>query len=195
MSLWIIIIGVLLVALVGGVLLYSNARVQQYLLNKQPNYSAQDLYTHSLQLTNQGDYQQAEQYLKEALLKEDDATYRNQLAVVEYRLHKYKEAIDEYKKLLAAKTDESFAWNGIGNAYRDWADQEKSSHDAYQGEAVKAYQQCLNGNDHYVACYSNLAILWHSQGNTTGAKDLVNQGISKTGSPQLQSLLTTLNAD
>lgn len=192
LSLWILVTGIALVLIVIGALLIANARFQQNVLNKQPDYTSAQLYDHAVALTDQGDYTQAEQYLQEALSKQDDNSYRNQLAVVEYRLHKYKESIAEYQKLLDAKQDGSFAWNGIGNAYRDWADQDKTQHDTYQKSAVNAYQQCLAGNDHYVACYSNLAIFWHNQGNDAAAKPLIADGISKTGSSELINLQSTL---
>jgi len=113
---------------------------------------------------------------------------------VEYRLKKYPESIAEYQKLISAQQDVAFAWNGIGNAQRDWADQDSAHKADHQTEAIAAYQKAIAANDQYVAAYSNLAILYQSQGQNDKAVAIVNQGIMKTNQPELQDLLTHLTA-
>lgn len=181
------------IALIGiSVVLYFTARIQQGLLTQPPQYTASQYYARAVAQIDQGDYQQAENYLEQALLKEDDATYRNQLAVVKYRLKKYDEAIREYQKLIAAGIDVSFAWNGIGNSYRDWANEHKDKQDEYQQKAIEAYQKSLSSNEKYIAAYSNWAILLDSLNKHQDAIVVLDQGIAKTGSEELINIKSTL---
>ena len=116
---WFITFGIVgLLVLLGGVslLLFLTVRVQQGLLNKPPDYSATEYYSRAQAQVDKGDYAEAENYLEQALLKQNDDSFRNQLAVVKYRLKKYQEAIDQYRLLLTAGKDPAFCWNGIGNA-------------------------------------------------------------------------------
>jgi len=163
------IAALLIVGLV--VILISLLKIQQISVShNQPAYQAQELYTRAVDQINHGSYSSAEDYLQQALLKQDDATYRNQLAVVEYRLKKYPEAIAQYTKLVALKQDLGFSYNGIGNAYRDWG--------GHNAEAETAYNQAIVADPHYIAAYSNLALLQSSEGKKTDAEATIAHGIT-----------------
>lgn len=188
------IILVLLLAVVFGSLFFiSNLAKQQ--LNKTPTYSAQDLSKKASELIDKGDYTSAESYLEKALLKEDDSTYRNSLAVVKYRLKKYDEAITQYQKLIDQKKDVAFSWNGIGNAYRDWASEKPEMKADYEQKALGAYSQSIAADTLYVAAYSNKALLLRSENKTAEAIQILNQGITATGQSALITLKTQLEKE
>ena len=163
-------------------------------LNKQaqPSYTASDLYSTALAQVDKGNYKQAEAYLEQALLKEDDQTYRNQLAVVKYRLKEYGDAVIQYHILIDRKQDVAFSWNGIGNAYRDWATVDLAQHDADIAQATHAYQSAIAADPGYVAAYSNLALLLNSEGKHGEALAIVDQGIAATKQPELTTLRSQL---
>lgn len=186
-----VFVGLILVAALA--ILLTSVRLQQSILKKQPDYTSQQLYDQAVQQVDKGQYATAETYLEQALLKQDDATYRNQLAVVKYRLKKYQEAIDQYQKLIAAGKDASFAWNGIGNAYRDWADQDTHRQGEFRGDAEDAYKKAITLNSGYVAAYSNLALLYVEEGKKDAAISMLNQGISATASKDLEQVKTTIS--
>ena len=193
--LWIFLIAIVAIVFLASVfLLYTTARMQRGLLGKQPAYSGQQLYGNAVQQIQKGDYAQAEGDLEQALLKEEDASYRNQLAVVKYRLGKYAEAVQQYQKLVDSKQDQSFAWNGIGNAYRDWATQDKGQLSDRQAKAADAYRQAIKADPGYTAAYSNLALMLSSQGNLPEALKVLDQGIAAAGGTDLQPVRTSLTA-
>jgi tetratricopeptide (TPR) repeat protein len=171
------------------VLLDGAIHLQNLLTRSKPDYTAPELYSRAVDITKSGDYVQAESYLEAALTKEEDPKYRNQLAVVEYRLKKYQDAIVQYQKLISANTDVAFAQNGIGNAYRDWADQEsdQSSSNAVMrlAKAETAYKASIKADKMFLAAYSNLAILLNEHGRKAEAMAILDEGISVTGSTEL----------
>ena len=166
--------------------LYTTAKLQKNLLSKSPAYSGQQLYASAEQQIQKGDYSQAESYLRDALSKEDDSSYRNQLAVVEYRLRNYAEAIVQYQKLIQAKQDPAFAFNGIDNAYRDWALQDPSKRTEREQLAITAYHSAISADAHYSAAYSNLALLLASENKQSDALVIIDQGYAITKSDELQ---------
>ncbi|HSI20928.1 MAG TPA: tetratricopeptide repeat protein [Verrucomicrobiae bacterium] len=172
---------------VSAVLLVT-ARLQQELLKKEPAYEPATLYNRAVDQTTKGDYQAAEASLEQALKQQDDATYKSQLAVVKYRLKKYEEAIVLYQKLIADGKDAAFGWNGIGNAYRDWADADAARADTYRAEAIKAYEQSIVLNRQYVAAYSNLALLYEAQEKYPEALAVLDRGIVATGAQELSQI-------
>lgn len=186
----IVLSGIILMAAV--IILFISARLQQGVLTKQPEYTAKEYYNQAVAQADKGQYQASEQYLEQALLQEDAATYRSQLAVVKYRLKKYSESIDLYQKLIAGGADAAFAWNGIGNAYRDWADEDGAHKTEYQKNAEDAYGKAIALNSGYVAAYSNLALLYESESRKDDALRVLNQGIQATASKELQQVKTTI---
>lgn len=187
----VVFVGLLLIAAL--VVLLTGVRLQQTLLSRQPDYTSQQLYEKAVQQVDAGGYQEAEKYLEQALLKGDDSNYRNELAVVKYRLKKYQESIDQYQKLISSGKDAAFAWNGIGNAYRDWADQDTARKTQLQANAEDAYKKSITLNAQYVAAYSNLALMYHSQGKKEQAITVLNQGITATASKELDQVKTTIS--
>jgi tetratricopeptide (TPR) repeat protein len=187
---WLIfgIIVVVIILIASIVILFVSAKLQQGLLSQAPNYDSQQLYSRGVEQVDKGDYPSAESYIEESLLKQDDNSYRSQLAVVKYRLKKYSEAIDQYQKLIAAGKDVSFAWNGVGNAYRDWAATDTSQQAAREASAIDAYQKAITLNPQYVAAYSNLALLYQSQGNLSEAAKVLDAGVAATGRTELSDM-------
>lgn len=189
-SVWLIaafaLAGVVLLA--GIILIAASARIQQQLVSKAPTYPATTLYDKGVEQFNKGDYSASEASLEQALREQDSATYRGQLAVVKYRLKKYDESIAQYRSLIEQGKDAAFAWNGIGNAYRDWALTNTAQAADFQAKAVDAYKQALVLNPQYVATYSNLALLYVDMNNPVAAQDILVQGIGKTSSQDLQNL-------
>lgn len=178
------VIGVIFLAGIG-VLIVTAVGLQKKITTNTPQYSAQELYNQGVAQANQGDYTQAEQYLEQSLLQVSDNSYRSQLAVVKYRLKKYSEAVAQYQKLVDAGQDVAFAWNGMGNAYRDWG----TDH-AAQAEA--AYRSSFAADPGYVAAYSNLAMLLDSQSKRSEAKAVAQLGQVRTGNSQLVELVKRL---
>jgi len=185
-----VLVGLLIVAGIG---LYLSARLKQAAVNKQADYAAKDLYASAVTQIDNGNYAQAESYLKQALQKDQgQSTYVSQLAVVEYRLKEYQQSIDQYKLLIDQQKDADFAWNGAGNAYRDWAVQDASHADDYRAKAEAAYRQAIALNSHYVASYSNLALLLRDEGKLDEALKVLDQGISATGSADLSQVKSSI---
>jgi tetratricopeptide (TPR) repeat protein len=182
-----------------GILLWGVLQSQRLALSEEPAYTATELYAKAVEQAGAGEYALAEKYLESALTKQDDPSYRSQLAVVKYRLKKYDQAIAQYKKLVEAKKDLGFAWNGIGNAYRDWAEQAEleqlTGSEAYLRDAELAYKEAIAADARYVAAYSNLAYLWFDQGKQSEARGLLAQGITATDSGELRAIAEQWNKE
>ena len=182
------ILGILLFSvLLAGllILIFTTFKLQEALKPKAPQYTAADLGKKGEQQLASGDYAQAEDYLKQSLLKQDDGSYRSKLAVVEYRLKKYPDAVEQYRVLIANGQDVAFAQNGIGNADRDWGV-------AHFADAETAYKASFAADKGYVAAYSNLALLQNTEHNRSAALEVLSAGIVATGNLQLVALKATL---
>jgi tetratricopeptide (TPR) repeat protein len=183
------IFGLILVLLVVGLglLLLTLLKLQQHLVTSAtPTYTANELANTASQQIQQGDYVDAETYLKRALAQGDDHTYRDQLAVVEYDLKKYPAAVTQYQMLISQDQDVAFAENGLGNTYRDWGN--------HVGQAEAAYVASYTADTGYVAAYSNLALLQNSQGQKTEALSTLGVGIAATDQQALITLKNQLEA-
>lgn len=190
---WIIAGGGIFLLLAGtAIVLFVTAKLQQGMVNKEPGYSSRDLYSKSVEQIDKGDYEQAEKYLESALLITDDPSYRNQLAVVKYRLRKYSEAEEQYNKMLEAKKDEAFAWNGLGNVYRDWSENDQLKSDEYYLKAQDAYNNCMRADKNYIAAYSNMALMLNSHEKKEDALVILDQGILVSKSVELQKVRNLL---
>ena len=173
-----------LLLLVGvSIVVYAFWQIHHYLTPKPASYSAQQLGTQGKAQLSAGNYATAENYLQQALQKEDDHTYRSDLAVVEYRLKKYPEAIVQYQALITKKQDVAFAQNGIGNANRDWGTQ-------HYPEAEAAYSASIDADKGYVAAYSNQALLLVGENRRAEALTTLDKGIIATHD---QNLITLKN--
>jgi tetratricopeptide (TPR) repeat protein len=187
MWVWFGILTAVIILIAAIVVLFITAKLQSNLLTKTPNYDAPSLYNTSVAEVQKGDYATAEANLEQALKSQDDSNYRSELAVVKYRLKKYNESVDLYQQLITAGKDPAFAWNGIGNAYRDWADADTTQSDALRTKAIDAYSKAISLNAQYVASYSNLALLYESENKKTEALAILDDGINKTSSSDLVS--------
>jgi len=167
-----------------AVAIFEAIQIEQKTVKQQPVYQAKELYANAVQQIDKGQYQSAESYLEQALSKEDSATYRNQLAVVKYRLKKYQESIDEYQKLIDEKSGVAFAYNGMGNAYRDWG--------GHNSEAESSYRKSIGADKTYAAAYSNLALLLKTEDRLPEALEILDDGIAATGQQALSDLKTTI---
>lgn len=186
---------VALVLFVGmAVIMFFLAKSQQALVTREPVYSASEYYQKGVEQIQKSDYPEAEKYLEKALAKEDSAEYRSQLALVKYRLRKYEESVAAYKVLISKNEDPAFAWNGIGNAYRDWAAEQKDGSEKVrlQDKAKQAYREAIAKNGQYVAAYSNLSILLASTGASDEARQVIDEGIAKTGRDELRHVKANL---
>ena len=175
--------------MVAAVLLFVTAKMQKGLLTQAPSYTAQQLYQVAQQNVSQGHFDQAETYLQEALKAQDTSDYHSQLAVVEYRLKKYPEAVAEYQKLLDKKYEVAFAYNGLGNVYRDWSGADQARKDEYVQKAITNYQAAIQADDHYLVAYSNLAQVQIQEGDKAAGIATLQAGIGKTQAPELQAIL------
>ncbi|MCC2631346.1 MAG: Tetratricopeptide 1 repeat-containing protein [Patescibacteria group bacterium] len=189
-----LLLGAILTLLVIGlvvILLFLKVDPKTLLGTKSPQYSSQELSSQAAAHLEKGEYGVAESYLEQALLKENDATYRSNLAVVKYRLKKYEQAVAEYQRLIDQKHEVAFAWNGMGNAYRDWASEDLGATDKRK-KAEEAYRNSFKANPQYVAAYSNLSLLLFSEGRTEEARKITEQGIGATNAAELKELLLRL---
>lgn len=182
---WILLFLFFLLLVGVGVVAYATWQIQRHFLPQVATYSAQDLGNKAKDQLDAGNYATAENYLQQALQKQDDRTYRSQLAVVEYRLKKYPQSITEYKRLIANQQDVAFAENGVGNANRDWGE-------GHYAEAEAAYRASFMADKQYVAAYSNLALLLRSENNVPEAMTVLSTGITATTDPGLVKLKTIL---
>jgi tetratricopeptide (TPR) repeat protein len=187
-----ILIGVVLVLVL--VVTVGEALVKRHQLNAlvNPELSAVQLASKAQLQQDNGDLAGAEKSLEEALVKEAKPDYESQLAVVKYRLKKYEEAIAEYQKLIDAQHDPAFAWNGMGNAYRDWANTEETNRTERRQKAVDAYRQSIKADIEYVAAYSNQALLLVDMDQKPEAIKVVQAGYNQTHRKELKDLLTQL---
>lgn len=156
-------------------------------------YSADELYRKASALVQTGgDGVLAETYLEAALKQQDDGSYRTQLAVVKYRLGKYSESIEQYQLLLKKNQDSAFAYNGMGNAYRDWSVRDPAQSSERHDQAIAMYKLALVKDPKYVATYANLAqVLW-DDGLQSEAVSVLDSGISATGRKELSELKSNL---
>jgi len=170
------------------------ALVQQRKLNAivTTDLTVPQLTSQAIQQQVNGDFSGAEQSLEEALVKQQSPDLQSQLAVVQYRLKKYQDSITQYQKLVSAKQDVAFAWNGIGNSYRDWAASTTTDRTNRENSAISAYNQAITADPGYVAAYVNEALLLVDMGKKSDAIALLQTGYSKTQVKQLQDLVSQL---
>ena len=185
-GIWIVILVFLAIILIVGIAfaLYATYKIKQNSLNKAPNYSSNELYQNAQQQVSKGDYSQAENELLQAVAKDENPIYLSQLAVVEYQLKNYDNALADYQKLISEKKDISFAWNGIGNVYRD---------QGFKDKAVDAYKKAIAIDSQYVAAYSNLALIQVETSKNT-ALQTIDQGIKATDSNELRQVRLVVEA-
>ena len=178
----------MMIFLVGIIFAIVSAVKIQKNYSVKPDYSADELYTRALSQEQTGDWKEAETYLEQALVKNGEMSYRHQLAVVKYRLGKYQESIDQYNQLIASNVDLGFAWNGIGNAYRDWSASMKDNTilaGQYFDKAKEAYLSAISTDPGYVSSYSNLGMMLADKGMKDEAISVLAQGVSRTSSEEL----------
>jgi tetratricopeptide (TPR) repeat protein len=171
-------VALVVVSAVGG---WSKVRE---LNQTSPSYSALELATRAAEQQRSG-----ETLYEQALVKDAKLEYRAQLALVKYRLKKYEEAIASYQELIKAGSNAAFAYNGIGNAYRDWALLEDSNKIFRQNEAEQAYRKAIAADTGYVVGYTNLAILLEDQGKIAEAVNIAKQGLEATKRTELSDLI------
>ncbi len=179
-------VALLVVSAVGG---WSKVRE---LNQATPSYSALELATRAAEQQRAGDMTGAETLYEQALVKDAKLEYRAQLALVKYRLKKYEEAISGYQELIKAETNVAFAWNGIGNSYRDWAAIDDESRVLRLGEAERAYRKAISSDVGYVVAYTNLAILYEDQGKIQDAVNISKQGLEATKRDELSEIIKRL---
>lgn len=184
------IIFALLVLVVIGIINGIIKRTQ--LGDLQPDYTADQLASKANDLVKQNDLPNAEILLEQALIKNSNLDYRAELAVVQYRLKKYEASVAQYQKLIDAKHEVAFAWNGIGNAYRDWANEDAPNKAVKEDKAIEAYRSAINADRGYVVAYTNLAVLQENQGKIDAAIATAQLGFEATQRPELQNLLKRL---
>jgi tetratricopeptide (TPR) repeat protein len=181
-------VALVVVSAVGG---WSKVRE---LNQTSPSYSALELATRAAEQQRSGDVSGAETLYEQALVKDAKLEYRAQLALVKYRLKKYEEAIASYQELIKAGSNAAFAYNGIGNAYRDWALLEDSNKIFRQNEAEQAYRKAIAADTGYVVGYTNLAILLEDQGKIAEAVNIAKQGLEATKRTELSDLIKRLES-
>jgi tetratricopeptide (TPR) repeat protein len=157
-----------------------------------PTYSAVELATRAAEQQRAGDVVGAEALYQQALAQDAKLEYRAQLALVKYRLKKYEEAITNYQELIKAQTNQAFAWNGMGNAYRDWAASTELGREQRLIEAERAYRNAIAADSGYVVAYTNLAIFLDDSGKTQEAVNIAKQGLEATKRDELSQLIKRL---
>jgi tetratricopeptide (TPR) repeat protein len=178
-----------------GLLSYSVFEgVRQYVALQNPVATSApgELTTRALVQQEGGDLTGAEASLVEAVLQQETPDRIKQLALVRYRLKKYELAIQSYERLVALQVDVAFAQNGIGNSYRDWAEQRQDRREFFISEAIASYERSVAADAGYVAAYSNLAILLAGENRNEEAQSWLTKGISATNSTVLLRLRENL---
>lgn len=110
-------------------------------------------YNEGINKISEGDFESASKILEESLKKDADNHQKlKMLAVSQYNEKKYKEAEENFKKLLKADSENNFVYyNSLANIYRDQKSYE---------EAIENYQKAIEANNQYETAYQNLAILY-----------------------------------
>jgi tetratricopeptide (TPR) repeat protein len=190
-SIGIFMVFLLAMIVIGGSLVaaFKEYQVVQSEQRASQELTDQILATRARQQQASGDYQGAERSLEEAIQKQAKLDYELQLAVVQYRLQKYEQAIARYQKVLEQSNEKAFVFNGIGNAYRDWSGTIPATQPIvkkdYETKAIEAYVRAYAIDPKFVAAYSNLAIFLGDLGDTERAKNVLDEGIAATQNEQL----------
>jgi len=180
------LVAILGVSVVKAVLQYREAKQTTV---TESNLTSPELAKRASMQQDSGDLVGATESLSKALAKDESFELRSQLAVLLYRQKKYQEAIAKYQDLLNLGKDKAFAWNGMGNAYRDWALQDTARTDESNTKAVEAYKEAIKADKGYVAAYVNLAILEKDLGQLEAAKQTASQGFAATGRAELKPFM------
>ena len=102
-------------------------------------------------------------------LTPNDTSALRELALAQYQLGHYDDAIATYQKLALQSGYVAFAWNGMGNVFRD-------KKDVPQAEA--AYREAIKQDPTFAVAYNNLAILLLDNGDKTGGVLVMRDGLS-----------------
>lgn len=159
---------------------------------KLTNFSAQELYKAGQQKIKEGNFTEAKKMVEAALDKAPgNVSYLGELAAIKYKMNDYQGALAEYYKILATGRYPGFAFNGIGNIYRDIANQTEDGKQKTENleKAIEAYQNGIRRDGQYIALYQNYGLMLVSQGKTAEARKILEQGIAKTGSRELEETL------
>lgn len=190
---YLLIVGMTVVVGVALLLVLAVSTFQA--LQKRPvgeDLSAADLAARAVVQSRSQDYAGAERSLQEALLKDAQLEYTSQLAVVKFNLAKYEESVALYQQVIDARGEMAFAWNGMGNAYRDWAQEDEVNRLDRQNRALEAYRKSRETERGFVAAYQNEALLLSEMGRRAEAADLADEGYRATGRSELAELATRL---
>lgn len=184
----VILITVLGLAVVEGVIQYRKLKTQ----TAEPQYTATDLAAQAKQQQDNGDLAGAEKSLQEAIVRDAKLDYKVQVAVLQYRQKKYADAVDSYNALIKASENPAFAWNGLGNVYRDWSQTEVTRQVERQKEAENAYRQAIVVDPTYAAAYSNLALFLSDLNRTNEAIQWAKKGATESKNSDLSALVIRL---
>lgn len=154
-------------------------------IKQQSQATAAEAYQAGIAAKNTNDYAVAATKFSDALkLDRTNAEYRKELAIADYNLKKYSAAIEQYQALTNVAGQAAFAWNGLGNVYRDQKDLTK---------AEEAYRASFAANPAYTVAYSNLANILVDQGKKDAAKLVLVAGLkANPDSTELKAVQSNL---
>lgn len=104
----------------------------------------------------------------------------SEIAVAYYNAAQYEKAIEAYQQLIELNQSLAFAWTGLGNTYRDSAEQtiDTAERERINRQAIEAYQASISRDAQYLLAYTNLAQLFIDLGRTDEAEAVIQQGLA-----------------
>jgi len=151
------------------------------------NKTANDLYKDAVEFNKKGNYGDASDFLNEAIKRDNNDTnisVMHELAVSNYNLKKYDDAIAAYQKIIAVSPDSASVYNEIGNVYRDKGERKT---------AEDSYKKAIGIDSGYILAYNNLAMMFVQDNDLNAAKKIIQDGLAvNKDSAELQRILKSL---
>jgi tetratricopeptide (TPR) repeat protein len=135
------------------------------------NINKDNPYEEGIKAFNKGEFTKATEEFNNALKKDSqDLNSLQYLALSEYNLKQYPNAIQHLEKIVIAKKNDAFLFTVLANMYRDNKQPDK---------AIENYQRSISVNGSYMNAYANLATVLRGLGRVPEAREVINSGLKK----------------
>ncbi|MCK5332624.1 tetratricopeptide repeat protein, partial [Candidatus Parcubacteria bacterium] len=113
----------------------------------------------------------------------NNISYLTELAVTNYRLKNYNEAIANYHKISSLDSNNGLAYNSIGNIYWITKDYER---------AQANFQKAIEIDSNLISAYNNYALMLAEYGEKERSLEILKKGIE--ASSENSELILTLKS-